>query len=220
MKASFPVWSATILVAAGALLGTVASSGVRAARAEDKPISGVWAFDVRIVRVDPPTKEGAEAPPPFTSMTGTTTKATWRDALTLFKQRGPTTLLMDNNVTAVDGEKAAASSDRTVPILAVNFANNADQQLRSTNVKTGCKLEVTPAGSLLRYSLQVQWTSPAATNLDAPEQFQAEWMGSHPRLDGDTLVLQYREQVPYGKDGTLRAVEIYALLTGRFIAKP
>jgi Flp pilus assembly secretin CpaC len=217
MKRHTATLAAALLVAAGAalILGDRAGAEERDAPAPQ----GVWAFDVRIVRVDPPSKDGAEAPAPFASMTGTTMKTTWRDALALLKQRGATTILMDNNVTTLDGEKATAASDRTVPILAVNFANKADEQLRATNVNTGCKLEVTPGGEVLRYGVRVQWTLGPAAGSEPPEQFVAEWNGSHPRLDGDTLVLTYREQVPHGKDGAVRAVEIYALLTGRFVAR-
>ena len=78
---------------------------------------------------------------------------------------------------------------------------------------------MTPSARHLRYSVQVRWTIAAESAGSPPEQFLAEWNGSHPRLDGDTLVLQYREQVPSGKDGAARAVEIYALLTGRFVAR-
>ena len=186
----------------------------RLAAADEKPApSGVWTYQIRVVRVDPATKEGAEAPDPFGG--GMTTKLAWREALGLLKQRGATTILMDQNISTMSGEKASGHSERVVPIMALNFASKGDEQKRASNIKTGCKLDLTPTETRLLYGLRVQWALQAAKSTDAPEQFVAEWYGSHPPLRGETLVLHYGEQVAQG-DAT-RAVEIYALVTGQYV---
>ncbi len=201
-----------LLAASTALTGDAARAGEDAATAK-----GVWTFEVRVVRVDPGTREVAESPDAIPGMTGTTTKASWRDCLSMLKRRGATTILMDQNVTTMPGKKGSAKADRTVPILALNFANRNDEQKRASNVKTGCRLDVVPSSEALEYSLAVRWSLPGAKPTDAPEQFVAEWTGAHPNLQGETLVLHYREQVEQGRGS--RAVEIYGLVTGRLLRK-
>ncbi len=212
MRTQVTAWAGiTILALAGALLAG------SPARADEKKATGVWVYDLRIVRVDPPTKEGAEAPHPFESLAGTTTKKSWAEQLAMLKKRGPTCLLMDQRVTTMPSEKATAASDRSVPILALNFKDKNNAQSRAANVKTGCKLDVTPGPDSMRYVVQVRWATPGASKDDAPQELLAEWNGSHPNLRGDTLVLHYREQVPTSSGTAARAVEIYALLTGRLL---
>lgn len=196
------------LVVGGDMLPT------RHAEADDEaPSGGVWTYEVRVVRVDPATKEGAEAADPFGDRM--TTKLSWREALSLLKQRGATTILMDQNISTRTNQKASTQSDRTVPIMMLNFASKSDEQKRASNVKTGCRLQLTPDTGGVRYSLRVQWALSAPKSADAPEQFVAEWNGSHAPLRGETLVLHYREQV--ARDGGSRAVEIYGLVTGRLL---
>ena len=203
---------ALLLAASTVLTGDAARAGEDAAAAK-----GVWIYDVRVVRVDPSTREVAESPDAIPGLTGTTTKASWRECLAALKQRGATTILMDQNVTTLPGKKASAKRDRTVPILALNFANRNDEQKRASNVKTGCRLDVVPSGQVLDYSLAVRWSLAAAKPSDAPEQFVAEWSGAHPNLQGETLVLHYREQVEQGRSS--RAIEIYGLVTGRLLRR-
>jgi len=221
MRTQVTIWGVLLALFVGfALIGGDALRP-RQAQAEEKrgaAPKGVWVFDVRVVRVDPATKEGAEAPHPIAEMTGSTTTQSWPKMLGALKQRGTTTILMDQNITTMPGEKARGHSDRTVPIMALNFANKNDEQKRASNVKTGCRLDFTPAADRLQYGLHVQWALAAAKTDDPPEQFVAEWNGSYPNLNGETLVLHYREQVTQTK-GAARAVEIYGLITGRLLKR-
>jgi len=216
----------TIILGAGGLLVLTAAlllgGPARAdgdARAGSRA-GGVWTYDVRIVRVKPVAAEGAEAALPFGGEAGTTTDLPWKDALALLKQRGATTILLDQRVTTRPGEKATASSERTWAGLAINTKNKDDEQWRSMQVRTGCKLDVIPDEDTLRYVVQARWTAGSTPGADwPPEQFMAEWNGSHAHLDGHTLILHHGEQVPVGDGGHNRAVEIYVLLTGRLLQK-
>ncbi len=216
MKTQLTLLAALMVFTAGAVLLDGVGARADDAKAEAAPAkAGVWVYDVRVVRVDPATKEGAEAAHPFGTLGGSTTKLAWPAALAALKQRGTTTILMDQNITTMPGDKARSHADRTVPIMALNFANRNDEQKRSSNVRTGCRLDLQPLPDRLQYGLQVRWALQGRTSEDPPEQFVAEWNGSHPPLAGETLVLHYREQVAQGK-GSMRAVEIYGLVTGRF----
>jgi hypothetical protein len=174
---------------------------------------------VRVGRVDPPTLEGAEAPGPFPYMQGTTVDVGWPEALAALKKRGATTILSDQRLTTTTGFKAQIQSERQVPIIAVNFADVNNVQKRSAVVKTGCKFEVTPTGGSFRYEAEARWALAAdeVPETEAPPQLTTAWDGTHPDLDGSTLVLHYREQIKAAKDRPARAVEIYALITGRLI---
>jgi hypothetical protein len=206
-------------LAALALSGDGAIAGEERAEEERAEESGVWVFDVRVVRVDPSAPEGAEQPSPFPDLRGTTTRMGWRDALAALKKRGTTTILADQRLTTVDGIMAAAKSERSVPTLAVNFSDVNNTQKRAATVRTGCMLEVTPSKGLLTYRVEARWAlaGQEVPETEAPPQLTASWSGTHPALGGDTLVLHYREQL-LGKDTPTRAVEVYALLTGRFVA--
>jgi len=57
---------------------------------------------------------------------------------------GKAEVLSRPSIIATQGVKATMSTDETIPIVALNFANRNDEQFRSANVKTGVKLEVTP----------------------------------------------------------------------------
>lgn len=214
MKTQLTLLLALLVLTAGSIL----LSGVNARADEGKAEAAlgkgsVWVYDVRVVRVDPATKEGAEAAHPFGSLSGTTTKLAWPAALAALKKRGTTTILMDQNITTMPGDKARGHAERVVPIMSLNFASRNDEQKRASNVKTGCRLDLHPLADRLQYGLHVQWALQGRTSEDPPEQFVAEWNGSHPPLAGETLVLHYREQVAQGKSAA-RAVEIYGLVTG------
>jgi len=192
----------------------------RPARAEDPAVQpGVWIYDLRVVRVEPVEAAGAEAALPFGTNSGATTDLPWKDALALLKQRGRTTLLLDQRVTTLTGVKANASSERVRPVLLVNMKTKNDEQRRASTIRSGCKLEVTPGDDAMRYVVDVRWTAPAASPDGAPQQLSAAWQGSHPPLRGRTLVLHQGEQVRVRNAGQARAVEIYALLTGRLLQK-
>ncbi|MDJ0523292.1 MAG: hypothetical protein QNJ90_14575 [Planctomycetota bacterium] len=69
---------------------------------------------------------------------------------------GKAEILSRPSIIATQGVKATVSTDETIPIVALNFANRNDEQFRASNVKTGVKLEVTPKHVGDRYvTLQV-----------------------------------------------------------------
>ena len=209
-----------------ALLAGLCAMGWQPAVADDKPAAkapatpNVWIYDVRMVRVDPATPEGAEKPGPFADLSGTTTRATWPEALAALKNRGQTTLLMDQRVTALESEKGMVETSRSMPMLAASFADDNNRQLRSLRMMVGCQAALLTGGAggaTFSYDLEVKWTlhHPVA-DLGSPE-VKTRWSGSHTTLAGKTLVLHSREQVLASDGKSLRAVEIYALVTGRLL---
>jgi hypothetical protein len=188
-----------------------------AAKAESSP--AVWIYDVRLVRVDPAAAEGAEKAGPFAKANGTTTSASWPEALAALKNRGQTTLLMDQRVTALEGTKAEAKMVRSLPVLAAAFQDKANRQLRSARLQTGCNAALTTTGASFFYDVEVKLAlHPPTDDMGAPEM-TTRWSGSHTTLSGKTLVLHSREQILSADGKSQRAVELYALITGRLLGQ-
>lgn len=178
--------------------------------------SGVWVHEVRVVRVDPAAPEVSETPSVLESATGTTVRMGWPETLAALKQRGRTTVLMDQRLTTLEGLKGHAGGDRSVPILALNAKDLQNEQRRSARVRTGCKFEATVTAHL-QYDLEVRWILDTPGGDNGPPELTTTWSGTHTTLDDETLVLSYREQVAQAQGKPPRAVEIYGLITGRFV---
>ena len=201
------------------LLSLLAVSAVAgAARADDGEdgAAGVWVYEVRVVRVDPAVAETSETPSTLESATGTTVKMGWPEMLAALKQRGRTTVLLDQRITKLEGVKGYAMTERAVPIVSIASSDINNTQKRSATIKTGCKFEATTT-THLQYNLEAKWILDAPGGDFGPPQQVTGWNGTHPNLSGETLVLSYREQVDQGPGKAARAVEIYGLITGRFV---
>jgi len=207
------------------LLAGLCGVGWNPATAEERlerkppPSPDLWIYDVRIVRVDPPTPEGAEKPGPFAYLSGTTIQTTWPEALAALKTRGPTTLLMDQRVTALEGHEAEAKTQRSIPLLVAQFEDINNRQRRAARLLTGCGASMTTTQASFSYDLDVKWALHDPVKDEGAPEATTQWTGSHPTLSGDTLVLHSREQISAGAGKGLRAIEIYALITGRKRAK-
>ncbi len=201
--------------------GALAAVPGDVARADDKPRAGVWVFDVRIVRVDPATPEVSETQSVFEQAEGTTVPMGWPQILDALKKRGKTTILMDQRLTTVEGVKGRLNNVVDHPILMVNFSDDNNTQRRQAAMKTGCSFEVIPTSSEMTYQVESRWAlmRTQVKDTQAPPQGLTAWQGTHPALTGDTLVLHSREQIETIREASVKAVEFYALVTGRFIAK-
>lgn len=229
---------AFLLCVSVVLAGIVAWPADRAMSGPES--GGVWIYDIRVVRVDPPNPEVAEKHPTWFPEGTTTTTKPWQELLTSLKQRGTSTILLDQRVTGLENSNCTAVQKRERPVLAVNNKDLNNVQSRLTTLESGCRVKLTTnAAGVLTYDVQAMWifdpvartlspvrdTEPKpgamrvpATVVHAPVQGLTTWQGTHPSLSGNTLVLHYREQVAHEGEAAPQAMEIYTFLTGRYVA--
>ena len=208
------------VLACTAVLGTLLLLSVGPAGAGDgAPAAGVWIFDVHVVRVDSPHPEVAEQASPFAELEGATLGLPWPELLARLKLRGGTTLVLDQRVTAMPGHTARLNTDRTTPVLAVATESGDTAQRRAQLVRTGVKFEATAADDQLLYALEIRGVARTPTERDAVAETTITWNGTHPPLDGRTLVFHHREQVREGEPEATRTVEHYAFVTGRLLGQ-
>ncbi|MDF1702767.1 MAG: hypothetical protein P1V36_16585 [Planctomycetota bacterium] len=210
------ILAASLAVLIGASLLSAGAPAV-AGDGDAKTPSGVWVYDIRVVRVDPPMAEGAEQPSPFPEMKATTISLPWAECLARLKKRGTTTLLLDQRLTALQGRGSNVSEETTTPLLSANFEDKNNVQYRAQVVRTGCSFEQTTTGPSFQYQVQIQGALTAPADKAPPIQYTVKWRGDHPRLDGATLVLVNRRQVAKAKGAASKALEHYAFVTGRFV---
>lgn len=205
----------TILATLAALLGLGLVGATPTAQAEDGAEgTRVWVYEVRIVRVDPSEAAASEAGSPFPELERTTIDLPWKTILARLKARGTTRVLMDTRITAMDGIKTHTREEASTPIVALNFEDWNNQQYRSQIIKQGCSFEQTTTG-VLQYALQVRGTVTPPASRRPPAQYVVDWQGTHPVLDGRTLVLEHRQQValpPPGAPGPVGERRLRGLL--------
>lgn len=208
-----------LLVLAALLAATSLFRGetVQADEGPKQPIRGVWVCDIRIVRVDPPTAAGMEAPSPFPELTGTTIGLTWPVILGRLKKRGVTTILLDQRVTAITGDKCSVKEESTTPVVGLISEDINNKQYRSMPIRAGTRYEQTVGGGQFRYQASVNGVSTPPAPKKPPPAYTVSWQGSHPVLQGKTLVLVHRRQIAQTPPMAAKAVEHYALITGRFV---
>jgi hypothetical protein len=114
-----------LAVLGGVALGVAgAHSGPRAA-AEDAGTGpqrpATWVYDLRVVRVDPPAAEVVETAARATpaAVTGATTTTPWADLLAGLKDRGRTTILLDQRGSAVEGGATEFHQQRRRSVLSL-----------------------------------------------------------------------------------------------------
>ena len=214
MRIRTPIPAALAALALLALASLVVPPAT--ARAEDAP-SYVWLYEVRVVRVDLAQAEGVETPAPFPELKATTLTLAWPEVLRRLQARGVATVLMDARVTALEGGRSTTTEETTTPIVGLNFEDKNNQQYRSTIVKHGCSFTQLTTGDTLEYQLQIRASVTPPKPKDLPVQYVIEWNASHPRLDGRTLVLDHRRQIQQAEGRPDRAIEHYALVTGRWV---
>jgi hypothetical protein len=212
------------LFALAALLAATSLLSGDAARAEEDPWqdaghapSGVWAVDVRVVRVDPAYAAGAEAASPFPERSGTTIGLAWPEILARLKKRGTTTLLCDARCTALARVKCQLSEERAVPSLGLISEDKNNKQYRSQTVKTGVSYEQTLLDGRLTYQAHINDALTTGGPKQPPAQYTVRWTGAHPPLNGQTLVLVHRQQIARPPPAEARALEHYAFITCRFV---
>lgn len=209
-----------LLVTGAALLAAFSLMSGDAARADDgakQSVKGVWVTDIRVVRVDPATAAGAEAPSPFPELTGTTISLPWPEILARLKKRGTTTILLDQRATALTGHKCVLAEEYTTPLMAPISEDINNRQLRSMPIRTGCTYEQTVSDATFDYQARVRGALTAPAPKKPPVQYTVTWGGSHPCLHGQTLVLRHRRQIAQAAPAEARAIEHYAFITGRFV---
>lgn len=183
------------LVACAAVLALFVALGApTTAVAEDGKRGETFLYEIRIVRVDPKAAADSEAGSPFPELTETTIDLPWKTVLERLKKRGHTTVLMDTRMSAAPGIKSEVTDERITPIVALNFEDWNNQQYRSQPVKIGSTFKQTTSAQL-SYQIAVRGTATAPATRRAPAQYMIQWNGSHPRLGGQTLVLEHRQQV-------------------------
>lgn len=212
----------TLYVLGLALLagGLLATSGDQA-WGDDGPsdaLSGVWVYDVRVVRVDTTTPEITETSAPWEVTDGGPTVTTaWPVLLKQLKERGRTTLLVDQRVTAMAGTEAVVTQKRDRQIRMFQNQDLHNERWQSSTISTGCTAKLSmQAPGFLRYSVQVSWEMGPEDSDLRPLAGSTAWSGTYPALRGETLVLSYREQVVYA-DREPRGVEIHVFVTGRLV---
>lgn len=204
--------SRSVILAALALPFVLLLVGGAAVGEEASGDPALWAFDVRVVRVETTTAETVETP--WTPTDGTTTKLPWSDLLAALKKRGVTTVLLDQRITGLTNRPVEAMQQRDQQIRQFQNADLHNERWQSSNLRSGVKAVLKPTSAWLEYQVVVNWMlRPREEDLRAL-LCTASWKGDHPGLEGDTLVLSYREQVEH-LDGERRGVEIYAFVTGR-----
>ncbi len=185
-------FAALVLMLSGALF-----VGGDAAEAEDgklRKLPKAWVYELRIVRVDPADPKASEAGSPFPELQGTTLGLGWPDILARLKQRGTTRVLMDTRVTARAGVRSTTLEESTTPVMAINSQDRNNEQYRAQMIRQGCSFTQTTVPDLT-YDLQVRGALDAPGRMRAPVSYSVAWKGTHPLLDGRTLVLEHRQQV-------------------------
>ncbi len=206
-------------VGLAALLAASSLFSGDAARAEDDDQSahGVWAVDIRVVRVDPAYAAGAEAASPFAERSGTTIALPWPEILTRLKKRGATTLLCDARATALEGMKCQLTEESALPRLGLISEDKNNQQYRSMTVKTGVSYEQTLLDGRLTYQAHINGALSTGGPKEPPAQYTVRWTGAHRALGGATLVLVHRQQIARPPPAEAKALEHYAFITCRFV---
>jgi hypothetical protein len=206
-----------------ALLGAAALlllSPTPRARAGDPPAApaGVWVHDVRVVRVDLTHPETAEQAGPFPELgQGTTITLPWNVVLARLKERGRTTLLLDQRVTAMPAVKSTAQEERNVQVVQEVQEDQHVTTWRAQNVKTGVRFTQTSTAESMAYELEVKDVVAPPVDKTSPTETVVSWNGTHPPLRGTTLVLHHRRQVMALRDAAPCGVELYGFVTGRFV---
>ena len=220
------------LLATVCFLGLLAWPSADVAGAPEE--TGVWIYDLRIVRVDPLSAQVAETAPDWFQDGATTTDKPWPELLRSLKTRGRTTLLLDQRVTGMTGVKTLAEQKRASPVLSTNFRSETDVREQLTTIQSGCRVELTSTkmlsyGVSAKYELFPVARAPASAVhggaksgqmyvVQSGPEVETMWHGSHPALNGKTLLLHYREQVAFAGEEQPQAVELYAFITARYVA--
>lgn len=231
--------SGTVGVLTLVLLGAALLPGDRA-RADDKrPESkrpdgkqpadpSLLVFDIRMVRVETSHPEGIEQPCPLLSGDASTTRASWPEILAALKKRGKTTVLMDARTTTYPGRLTKVSEERQVPVILVQSriqkaGQPAAENLAAARLRTGCKAELVVSEgalpgaasvALLEYKLETRGTMSATfPGAASSTETLHSWMGAHPALNAETLVLTHRQQVFTPGEDAPRGVEIYGFIS-------
>jgi hypothetical protein len=206
-------------VAALVLLLLVALSAGDRARAGEDTAVGAWVFDVRVVRILGTSPDVVEQGPAWALDETASPVVTlpWKDLWTSLEERGRAVLLLDRRVTAVEGTDAQIVDSQSRPGERFERRDSHNETWGSASVETGVTARLSAAGTL-RYEIDVRWDLelPAGATRGRFTGL-SRWNGTWPRLNGKTLVLGHRQQVPAAGDAAPIPVEIYAFVTVRFV---
>ena len=202
-----PIAPLVLLVLAVGLL----SSGPQPAGADEGP-QGMWVYDIHLVRVDTTTPEVVEAAPAFLGA-GTTVTESWAALLAKLKDRGQTTVLLDQRITSLPGSEILVrdTGDRQIEQFSRRDRNNETWQSSTLSSGASVKLKTTDH---VAYSIEFKWMLDREEGELRPLLSTASWSGMHTLLDGRTLALRYAKQVRL-EHREPRGVELYAFVTGR-----
>jgi hypothetical protein len=191
----------------GLLLLGAASLGIPAARGgESEPTA--WVVDARIVRVDLVDPAAAEQTP-FQEPDGLEAR-TFPDLLGALKERGTTTLLLDQRVTALSGTTAEAKRQRTRWIEQFQRRDVNNENWIGSALNESASVQVV-CGETCEYTVDVEWLLPLEAEGMTEPLVRSAWKGRLVARPGRTLVLRQAEQVVW-RSTERRGFELYVFL--------
>ena len=207
----------SLLIAGCLALIALTSPSAVAEDEPDRSPSGVWVFDVKVVRVfttgyDVPETVGVWEP----GGDGTTTKS-WPEILKALKARGETRLLLDQRTTTVMDYRATIADTQNQQIKQYLNSDLQNERHGGSNLDSGTSVKLSPkAPNIVEYSVMAKWLLPQREGELRALLGTVTWNGTHPRLDGRTLVLTHRQQLET-HTGARQGLELYALIAARYV---
>jgi hypothetical protein len=198
------------LLPLGLCLLLAASSSARGDDAAPTGTTPSWTVDVHVVRVDLADPGAAEVAP-ATDADGTTARS-FADCLAELKQRGSTTLLLDQRGTTATGFPLTLRQQQREWIEQFVTRSAGNEQWNGSSLDEGASVLLT-CGSLASYQVEVSWClAQPKSRTRQPAQLSSTWNGTFKPQGGRMLVLRQAKQiVPQGGDRA--GVEIYVFLT-------
>lgn len=207
---------AIVALAVALLFSSALPVGADDGAKEDAP-AGQWLYDIRVVKVvgdhDLAARPAAWAEGPGGSPVVPTP---WAGLLTSVRERGATTILMDQRVTTLPDMAVEATQSRARQLEVFDRRDQNNEFWKGSILNEGCTAKLVP-GDHLEYEVHVQWTQ-ARPGSTIPLQATSRWRGNVLHFPGSTFVLSHREQVDIGGEAPV-TVEIWAFLSARWLPR-
>lgn len=211
----------TLLVAALALFLTFAllAPARPFATADEGMSPETWTFDVRAVRVDASSPDIVEKHAPWEvdaqgrEVASPAVDLPWTKILAALKERGQTTILVDQQLTGVKGQEVDMIQNRDHQVRTFQGADINNERWIGSVVSTGTKAKLL-VGDVFEYEAEVRWAHSTKEPIGGLPTGMVRWRGSYAVESGETLVLHHRNQkASPGVESN--GIELYVFLTAR-----